>query len=150
MNPSADDQLTNITEPSVFYNEYDKEVLMDNIKYDLVKTKNSLFIIGGILFLSDLLSLSMANALSGSTIIYILIAPAFFVALGLLSKAKPMLSMSIAAFLFILIIALSIYTYGAKSLVSGLLVKAVLVYFFIKGFTHGKQAEKAKKDLALY
>jgi hypothetical protein len=81
MNPSADDQLTNITEPSVFYNEYDKEVLMDNIKYDLVKTKNSLFIIGGILFLSDLLSLSMANALSGSTIIYILIAPAFLLRL---------------------------------------------------------------------
>ena len=133
-----------------FYNEYDKEVLIDNIKYDLSKTRNSLFIIGGILLLSDLIGLSMANALSGSTIIYILISPAFFVALGLLAKKKPILSMSIAAFLFILIIALSIYAYGAKSIISGLLVKAILIYFFISGFTHATQAERAKKDLALY
>src|SRR5215203_3860580 len=149
MNPSPTDQPTSSVESSVFYNEYDKEVLVENLKYDLSKTRTSLFIIGGILLLSDLLGLSMANALTGSTIIYVLIAPAFYIALGFLAKTKPILSMSIAALLFALIIAVSIYSFGAKSIVSGLIVKAVIIYFFIKGFTHAKEAEKAKKTSAL-
>jgi hypothetical protein len=146
MSNSSFDQPATPAGSSIFENPYDKEVLADNLKYDLGKTRNSLFIIGGILLLSDLLALSMSNALSGTTLVYVLVVPVIFVVLGFVATARPMFSMIAAAILFALIIAYNIYAIGARSIVSGLIVKAVLVYFFIKGFNHAKEAEQAKRS----
>ena len=134
--------------PSIFENPYDKEVLADNMKHDSAKTKNALLIIAAILFLSDLLALSMANALNGTTLIYIIVVPAIYAALGILAVSKPMLSMSLAAIIFIGIIAYNVYALGTRSIISGLLIKAVVIYFFVKGFSHAKDAEEAKRKLS--
>lgn len=144
--PSAGQQTA--SESSIFETTYDKEILQDNLRYDLNRTRNSLFIIGAVLLLSDILGLSMANALNGTTFIYVLVVPVIFVALGFIAMVKPMVAMSVAAILFVLIIAYNIYVMGARSIVSGLIVKAVLIYFFIKGFNHAKEAEASKKDLS--
>lgn len=150
MSTWPDNPQTTTGEFSIFENPYDKEILAENLKYDSNKARNSLLIIAGILLFSDLLALSMANALNGTTLIYVFVVPVIFVALAFLAIAKPMLAMSTAAVLFILIIAYSIYALGARSIVSGLLVKAVIVYFFVKGFSHAKEAETARKSLSNY
>jgi hypothetical protein len=149
MNTPSVNQQT-VSESSIFEMAYDKEILQDNLKYDLKRTKNSLFIIAVVLLLSDILGLSMANALNGTTFVYVLVVPIIFVALGFAASVKPMIAMSVAAVLFVLIIAYNIYVLGARSIVSGLIVKAVLVYFFIKGFNHAKDAETAKRDLSSF
>lgn len=90
----------------------------------------------------------MANALNSAALVYALLVPVVFVALGFAALIKPMLAMTVASLLFVLIIAYNIYVLGARTIVSGLIVKAVLVYFFIKGFNHAKDAEQAKRDLS--
>jgi hypothetical protein len=92
----------------------------------------------------------MANALNGTTLIYTLVVPVIFIALAFLAMAKPMLAMGAALGLFVLIIAYTVYALGARAIISGLLVKAVIVYFFVKGFNHAKEAETARKNLSNY
>jgi len=150
MDTLSSKQTTITTETSIFTNEYDKEVLQENLKFDLRKTRDSLFIIAAVLLLSDLLGLSMANALNGSMLIYVIVFPVIFVGLAFVATAKPMLAMTIGVLLFALIVAFSIYAMGGRAIISGLLVKAVIVYLFIKGFNHAKEAEKARKDLSMY
>lgn len=140
---------SSLPEASIFDELQNKEVLIENCKYDSKKTMTSLMIIGCVLFVSDFLALSMANAINAYSLVAALVAPALFAGLGFLARIKPMLSMIIASVLFALIIILSIYLLGAKAIVSGLLVKAVVIYFFIKGFNHAKEAEEAKKTLSI-
>ena len=140
---------TPLPEASIFDELHNKEVFLENYKYDSRKTMTSLIIIGCVLFASDLLALAMANAINAYSLISVLIAPALFTGLGFLARIKPILSMIIAAILFALIIILNIYLLGGKSIVSGLLVKAVVIYFFIKGFNHAKDAEQAKRTLSI-
>lgn len=147
MNASSTGQQT-ASEFSIFETAYDKEILQENLRYDLDRARNSLFIIGAVLLFSDILGLYMANALNSTTLVYALLVPVVFVALGFAALIKPMLAMTVAALLFVLIIAYNIYVLGARTIVSGIIVKAVLVYFFIKGFNHAKDAEQAKRDLS--
>ena len=150
MSTSPINPQTTTEELSIFENPYDKEILAENLRYDSNKARNSLLIIAGILLLSDLLALSMANALNGTTLIYTLVVPVIFIALAFLAMAKPMLAMGAALVLFVLIIAYTVYALGARAIISGLLVKAVIVYFFVKGFNHAKEAETARKNLSNY
>jgi hypothetical protein len=150
MSTSPINPQTTTEELSIFENPYDKEILAENLRYDSNKARNSLLIIAGILLLSDLLALSMANALNGTTLIYTLVVPVIFIALAFLAMAKPMLAMGAALGLFVLIIAYTVYALGARAIISGLLVKAVIVYFFVKGFNHAKEAETARKNLSNY
>jgi hypothetical protein len=150
MSTSPINPQTTTEELSIFENPYDKEILAENLRYDSNKARNSLLIIAGILLLSDLLALSIANALNGTTLIYTLVVPVIFIALAFLAMAKPMLAMGAALGLFVLIIAYTVYALGARAIISGLLVKAVIVYFFVKGFNHAKEAETARKNLSNY
>lgn len=150
MSTSPTNPQTTNQEFSIFENSYDKEILAENLKYDLNKVRNSLLIIAGVLLLSDLLALSMANALNGTTLIYTLVVPVIFIALAFLAMAKPMLAMGAALGLFVLIIAYNIFALGARAIISGLLIKAVIVYFFVKGLGHAKEAETARKSLSNY
>jgi hypothetical protein len=150
MNDLSSPQPGIVPEPSVFDNGYEKEVLLDNWTSGLQKTMKAIFFIGVILLLSDLLALSMANALNGNTIIYILVVPLAYAGLGLLARKKPLLAIVIATLVFAAVISLNIYAFGARSIISGLLVKAFIIYFILTGFNHAREAEKARKDLALY
>lgn len=89
----------------------------------------AIFVIGAILLFSDLLALSMANTLNGSSIIIVFIAPLFYAGLGVLARTKPLPSIIIASVLFLAIITINIYAFGTKSLLSGLIIKAFVVYF---------------------
>ena len=144
-------ESTDMTQPvdSVFGDPYFKETQIDIWNHERKKTMKSIFIISVVLFGSDLLALSMANLLTTSTFIYILIVPLIFVGLGFWARNKPVLSVIITIILFAAIIALNIYAIGIKSIISGLIVKAVVVFLFISAYQHAREAEEAKQKLSL-
>jgi hypothetical protein len=136
-------------ESSFAEDTYFKETQLDIWQYEKKKTMQAIWAIGGVLLASDLLALLMANALTVSALIYILVLPALYVGLGLWAQKQPLAAAITASLLFAAIVALSIYAYGAGSSVSGLLIKAFVIFFMISGFNHAREAEAAKRNLKL-
>ena len=56
-------------EHSIFENPYEREVLLDNWKSDSGKTMKAIFIIGGIILISDLLALFAADSINNTNLI---------------------------------------------------------------------------------
>ena len=143
-------ESNNPSDFSVFQDSpYEKEVLLDNINYESTKTRNAIWVVALVLFLSALLSMLMTNVFSTNYLLGSLVVPIIFFSLGFLAKSQPVLSITITAILFAGLIVYSIFLAGATSIISGIIVKAVLVYFFIKGFNHAFEAKKTKESLKL-
>ncbi len=128
---------------------YFKETQLDIWQHEKKKTMQAIFAIGGILLGSDLLALLMANALTATSFAYTLAVPVLYVLLGLFAQRQPLAAAIVASFVFIVIIAINIYAFGARSIVSGLLIKAVVIFFVISGFNHAREAERAKRNLKI-
>jgi hypothetical protein len=128
---------------------YFKETQLDIWQHEKKKTMQALFTIGGILLASDLLALLMANALTATSFAYTLAVPVLYVLLGLFAQRQPLAAAIVASFVFLAIIAINIYAFGARSIVSGLLMKAVVIFFVISGFNHAREAERAKRNLKI-
>ena len=127
--------------------EEDKKTMIDNWAFYSTKTKKSIWYIGGIFLVTDLLSLSKANVLNATNLVFVMIIPLLYAGLGFLAKTRPLIAMILAAVLFIAIHALSFFSYGASSLSNGFLLKAIMVYFVVSGFTAAKKAEAARVQL---
>ncbi|HYK55113.1 MAG TPA: hypothetical protein VEV15_01440, partial [Flavisolibacter sp.] len=128
---------------------YFKETQLDIWQHEKKKTMQAIFAIGAILLGSDLLALLMAGSLTATTFAYTLVAPVLYVLLGLFAQRQPLVAAIIASLVFIAIIAITIYAFGARSIVSGLLLKAVVIFFIISGFNHAREAERAKRNLKI-
>ena len=134
-------------ETSLFEDPYFKETQLDIWQHERKKTMKAIFTIAGILFFSDLVALLMANGLNATTFTYIIIVPLLFIGLGFFANKQPFLSILAATILFAAIIIMNIYLSGAKTIISGLLIKAVVIFFIISGINHARVAEAARKDL---
>lgn len=134
-------------ELTILEDRYFKEIQSDVWQHSRKRSMVAILSIGGILFASDLLALSIANELNGVNFLYVLIIPAIYLGLGLFAKLQPMVSVIAATILFAAIIIINIYGLGARSIFSGLLVKAVVIFFIFSAFNHARQAEKARRNL---
>ena len=134
---------------SVFENDYFRETQADILEHESGKTRQTLLIIAAILFASDLLALSMAHLLTPVTLATALVVPVIFAGLAILSKSRPKPAMLLASVLLGIIILMTLFLTGIGSIVSGFLVKGVIVYLVIKGWNHAKDAEEARSNLAL-
>jgi len=141
-NPSNTDQ--NIISP--YYEDY-KQTQAEIFAKECKRVRNSILTIAGLLFASELLGLAMANLVSSQNILYSLLFPAIFIGLAFLAIRQPMLSVILAALVFVGIIILSIVAYGGLGAISGILVKAIIIYLLLAGFQSATTAEKAKKEL---
>ena len=125
------------------YSDTQREILAIETR----KTRNKLYFIGAVILLSDLLGLLMANALNATTLLFIVIVPVVFVGLGLLATKEPLLAMILGT---AVIVALWVFTYvqfGNRSLISGILVKAVLITLLISGFRNAIEANRVRKEM---
>ena len=125
------------------YSDTQREILAIETR----KTRNKLFFIGAVILLSDLLGHLMANALNATTLLFIVIVPLVFVGLGLLATKEPLLAMILGT---AVIVALWVFTYvqfGNRSLISGILVKAVLITLLISGFRNAIEANTVRKEM---
>jgi len=125
------------------YQETQREILEIEIK----KTRNKLFTLAAIFFISDLLQLTASNAVNLNTLIIIAVIPLFFVGLAFLALKEPMLSMVLCA---VIIGGIWIYVAvitGGMAAISGIIVKGIVVYLVIAGFQSAIEAQKIKKEL---
>jgi len=136
-------------EDAVFGDPYFNDIQKDIWDTESKKTRNSIFIIGGILLLSDLIALSMAHSLDSSTFIYVLIVPLIYAGVGFFALTKPMVAIVIAISIFVGIVLMNLYLMGARSILSGFLIKAVVIFFMISGFRHARDAESARNNLKI-
>ena len=127
--------------------EKEKKTILENWTFYSTKTKKSIWYIGGIFLVIDLLALSKANVLNSTNLVFVMIIPLLYAGLGFLAKTRPLIAMILAAVLFIAIHALSFFSYGASSLSNGFLLKAIMVYFVVSGFSAARKAEAARDQL---
>jgi len=125
------------------YQDTQKEVLQIKLR----KTRNTLLIMAVIFFIVDFLTLSIADALTGATFIYIILYPVIFVGLAFLALKEPLLAMIIAAVLIAGLWGYVIYLNGATAIITGWLVKAVVIYFVIAGFQSAAEANSIRREL---
>lgn len=111
------------------------------------KTRNKLFIIAAVILISDLLALFMANAFTATTLLAIGIVPLIFVGLALLATKEPLLAMILGAAMIVALWVFLFVQFGNRSLVSGWLVKAVLITLVISGFRNAIEANNVRKEM---
>jgi hypothetical protein len=111
------------------------------------KTRNSIFVIAAIIFLSDMLGLAIANLFTPETFLFILVVPAILTGVGLLARKQPLASSIIAIVIVAGIFIFTIVKYGGMGVIRGALVKVVIIYYLLAGIQSAKTAEKAKKEL---
>ena len=136
-----------VTQVSVFHNEQEKDLLIQDWNYGSSKAKKSIFIIAGIFLANDLLALSTAGLLNSTNFVFAMLVPLLFAGIGMLASRKPLLAMILASILFIGIHVLTFITNGAPTILYGWLMKAVMIYFIINGFRHAMEAEAARKKM---
>ena len=125
------------------YADTQKEILFIETR----KTRNKLFIIAAVILISDLLALFMANAVNSSTLLASAIVPLVFVGLGFLAIKEPLLAMILGAAVIVALWVFMFVQFGNPSLISGLLVKAVLITLVISGFQNAIEANRVRKEM---
>ena len=125
------------------YADTQKEILVMETR----KTRNKLFIIAAVILISDLLALFMANAVNATTLLVIMIVPLVFVGLAFLAIKEPLLAMILGASVIVALWVFMFVQFGNPSLISGLLVKAVLITLAISGFQNAIEANRVRKEM---
>ena len=125
------------------YADTQKEILVMETR----KTRNKLFIIAAVILISDLLALFMANAVNATTLLVIGIVPLVFVGLAFLAIKEPLLAMISGAAVIVALWVFMFVQFGNPSLISGLLVKAVLITLVISGFQNAIEANRVRKEM---
>lgn len=111
------------------------------------KVRNKLFIIAAIFFVSVLITLGISNTPIRFALFDLLVIPGILVGLGFLAMKEPLVAASIAGVILIGLWVLQIVMFGALAVVSGWLVKAIVIYMLIAAFQSGKEAHKARREL---
>lgn len=125
------------------YNETQREILGIEIR----KTRNKLFSIAVVIFVLDLIALTMINAVIAETLLWIIIVPVIMVALAFLSMKEPLLAMVIATVIIVGLWVVAIARTGGMAAISGWLGKALIIYLLIAGFQNAREAQRIKKEL---
>lgn len=125
------------------YHETQKEILTIEIS----KTRNKLITIAVVIFVFDLIALTMVNAVSLQTMIWVLVLPAIIIGLAFFAIKEPLAAMIIAALLIVGLWGYSIILTGGLAAINGWLGKAIIIYLLFAGFQNATEATRIKKEL---
>ncbi len=127
--------------------EEEKKTIIENWTFYSTKTKKSIWYIGGIFLVTDLLALSKANVLNATNLVFVMIIPLLYAGIGFLARTRPMIAMILATVLFVSILSLSVFSYGTGVLLNAFFLKIFMVYFIVTGFIAAKKAEEARLQM---
>jgi hypothetical protein len=130
---------------SGYYEDF-KQTQAEIFSMEGKKVRKCLFWVAGLLFGSDLLAYLMLDYYSLDLILASMIVPAIFIGLGFLAQKQPMLASVLAMIVFAGIIILTLVVYGRVGAITGLIVKAFIIYFLIASYQSAKVAEQARRD----
>jgi hypothetical protein len=141
---SEEEQNQNII--SDYYEGYQR-LELQSAENQLKKTRNAIFAIAALLFISDLIIMARSDIFDITTLILSLAIAAVFVALAFLTKKKPLTAVLIALGLFIALWVLTIAFVGPEQIYRGMLVRGIIIYFLITGIKHAREAERIRKQM---
>ncbi len=130
-----------------YYDNY-KQTQLELISVYSKKTRNAIFTIAGLWLASELLGLAMANVFTMQAILSVSLVPAILIAVAFLAMKQPLVAIILAAFVFVGVWTLTIMIFGGVGAISGLLIKAIIIYFFIAGFQSAREVTRIRKELA--
>jgi len=70
------------------------------------------------------------------------------IAIAFLALKQPLAAIIFAAIVFTGVWVLMILVFGGIGAISGLLVKAIIIYFLISGFQSAKEVNRIRKEIA--
>ncbi len=130
------------------YSDDHKQTQLDLVSMYSKKTRNAIFTIAGLWLASELLGLAMANVFTTLVFLSVLVVPAILFALAFLALKQPLVAIIIAALVFIGVWVLTILVFGGIGAISGLLIKAIIIYFLIAGFQNAREVDRIKKEIS--
>jgi heme O synthase-like polyprenyltransferase len=139
---------TSEEEASFLEDPYYREVQTDIWNSQRRRARNCLFYVALIFLVPDLLALVRLGSVTPVIVLYVLAMPLLFLALAFIALRHPVVAISTGAIIFLAVIALNAYLQGAENLVSGLIAKALVVYFFVSGYRSAREAEEARENLS--
>ena len=132
-----------------------KQAQMEGLEKAIKKARNALFWAGGLFFAGEMngmyrTGLGFDPVLFGIT----LVEAAIFIALGFWTRKKPYTAVVTGLIVFIGLIALSAVSYGMlegsagvlKALVSGIVVKIVIIVNLVLPLKDARELQEAKKE----
>lgn len=139
------------TEKSIIepYEGY-KETQLESLGIQKKKVRNSIFYIALILLAGALLALLVANRFNILLLIDAIFFPAIFLGIGFFAMKQPMVSVIIAAIVFVLLLILQILISGGIGAISGLILKAIVIYFILSAYQSAKEFQKIKREIELF
>ena len=100
-----------------------------------------------LLFISDLITMTVSNTFDITALMISLAIAAVFVGLAFLTKKKPLTAILIALALFIALWVLTIIVLGQQQIYRGILVRGIIIYFLVTGIKHAREAERIRKQM---
>ncbi len=130
------------------YHDNYKQTQSDLIFVYSKKTRNAIFTIACLWLASELLGLAIANVFTTQLILSVLLVPAILIAVAFLAPKQPFAAIIITALVFIGVWTLTILAFGGVGAISGLLIKAIIIYFLIAGFQSAREVTRIRKEIA--
>jgi hypothetical protein len=144
-NPPANETNEESHPISDFY-EGVKDMEKRSYEYAIRKGRTTLFVIAGLLLVSELVGAMAANIPIDATILAIVAVEAgIFVALGFWTKSKPFSAILIGLIVFIGFWIIAIVISGITGAILGILIRAVIVYNLITTLKPAKAWELSRK-----
>lgn len=143
----SDDIIPQESSIGEYYDNY-KEMQSELINMYSKKTRNAIFTIAGLWLASELLGLAMANVFTTQLLLSVSLVPIILIAVAFLALKQPLAAIIVAAIVFAGVWVLMILVFGGIGAISGLLVKAIIIYFLISGFQSAKEVNRIRKEIA--
>lgn len=126
-----------------------RQIEIDGYKQGVKKARNTLFVIAGLVFLGEMITLAASgdgNFLE--TVIIALIEAGIFVALALWTENKPYTAIIIGIIIYLGLWLLTAI-FDPSSIIKGIIVKIIILVYLFKALPDAKalQQVKAGKDL---
>lgn len=147
-NPVSMD-TNNSTQPTETAGLFDLEqdTLREIQEIETKKTRKRLLILAAVIFGADLLGMIRADMLDVDTLILCLVVPAIMVGLAFLAMKEPVTAVVIAILVLAATFTLAAVQFGARALISGFLVKAIIISLLISAYQSANEARKTKRQL---
>jgi uncharacterized membrane protein YphA (DoxX/SURF4 family) len=123
-----------------------KQLEMETHESGIKKARNSLFVVGALAFIGEMISLSgVPDGYNAITVGVALLIAGIFVALGFWTKTKPFTAIITGLIVLVLYWGLAIFA-DPQNIYRGVLVRVVIIVYLAKGLKDAKAWEDLKKQ----
>jgi hypothetical protein len=131
---------------SDYYQGY-QQLELESAETQVKKARNALFVVAGLTLVVNLIQLGGMDQLTIIPVAFVLLITAIFAGLGFLTKKQPFTAIIIGLVVYVGLWILDIAVLGAEEIGKGIIFKAAIVYFLIRGLKHARDAEKLRKEI---